>query len=90
MSCHVRGKREWTGDWSQKSDKWSDSVRAELGWSEKNDGTFWMTWQGEKRKCLTLTIRFREGARGGGGGVDFGKARGVLSVFMYLLICGWR
>ncbi|CAM9383634.1 unnamed protein product, partial [Ectocarpus fasciculatus] len=39
------GKREWTGDWSQKSEKWSDSVRAELGWSEKNDGTFWMTWQ---------------------------------------------
>eukprot|EP00752_Nemacystus_decipiens_P008666 g7736.t2 len=39
------GKREWTGDWSQESDKWSDSVRAELGWSEKNDGTFWMTWQ---------------------------------------------
>eukprot|EP00903_Cladosiphon_okamuranus_P015389 g14214.t1 len=39
------GKREWTGDWSEKSDKWSESVRAELGWSEKNDGTFWMTWQ---------------------------------------------
>ena len=48
MLCDVRGKREWTGDWSQKSDKWSDSVRAELGWSEKNDGTFWMTWQGEQ------------------------------------------
>ncbi|CBJ31495.1 conserved unknown protein [Ectocarpus siliculosus] len=39
------GKREWIGDWGEKSEKWSDSVRAELGWSEKNDGTFWMTWQ---------------------------------------------
>ncbi|CAM9380169.1 unnamed protein product [Ectocarpus sp. 6 AP-2014] len=39
------GKREWTGDWGEKSEKWSDTVRAELGWSEKNDGTFWMTWQ---------------------------------------------
>ncbi|CAN0557185.1 unnamed protein product, partial [Ectocarpus sp. 8 AP-2014] len=36
------GKREWIGDWGDKSEKWSDSVRAELGWSEKNDGTFWM------------------------------------------------
>ncbi|CAM9568049.1 unnamed protein product [Pylaiella littoralis] len=39
------GKREWTGAWSQTSDKWSDSIRAELGWGVKNDGTFWMTWQ---------------------------------------------
>ena len=43
----LRGKREWTGDWSDKSEKWSDGVRRELGWSEKNDGTFWMTWQGD-------------------------------------------
>lgn len=43
-----RGKTEWTGEWSDKSERWSDSVREELGWSKKNDGTFWMTWQGEK------------------------------------------
>lgn len=41
-----RGNREWTGDWSDKSEKWSDGVRRVLGWSKKNDGTFWMTWQG--------------------------------------------
>ncbi|CAM9690073.1 unnamed protein product, partial [Sphacelaria rigidula] len=39
------GKTEWNGEWSDKSDRWSDSVREVLGWSKKNDGTFWMTWQ---------------------------------------------
>lgn len=45
---YLRGKHEWTGEWSDKSDRWSDSVQEELGWSKKNDGTFWMTWQGEE------------------------------------------
>lgn len=38
------GKREWKGDWSAKSDKWTDATIRRLGISRVNDGTFWMSW----------------------------------------------
>ena len=36
------GDFEWNGDWSDKSDKWTPSLKRQLGWSEADDGTFWM------------------------------------------------
>ncbi|UPQ99272.1 calpain-type cysteine proteinase [Chloropicon primus] len=39
------GQREWLGDWSDKSDKWTSTLHAKLGRTEKNDGTFWMSYQ---------------------------------------------
>lgn len=52
-----RGKREWTGEWSDKSERWSVSLRQQLGWSQKNDGTFWMTWQGERGDLFRMQRR---------------------------------
>ncbi|KEG09390.1 calpain-like cysteine peptidase [Trypanosoma grayi] len=38
---------EWTGAWSDKSDKWKSHplVRRACKPSKKNDGTFWMEWE---------------------------------------------
>ena len=36
------GQGEWTGDWSDKSPLWTKSIKKELNWSDKNDGTFWI------------------------------------------------
>ena len=38
------GKREWNGDFSDESEKWTNALRARLGKTSKNDGTFWMPW----------------------------------------------
>lgn len=37
------GKGEWTGDWSDNSDKWTTRMRNQVNWFEvKDDGIFWM------------------------------------------------
>ncbi|KAK8876324.1 hypothetical protein M9Y10_006522 [Tritrichomonas musculus] len=36
------GKFEWTGDYSDDSDKWTESLKKELGYMNEDDGTFWM------------------------------------------------
>lgn len=36
------GKFEWTGDYSDKSDKWTDELKSKVGWSDANDGAFYM------------------------------------------------
>lgn len=38
------GNKEWTGDWSDSSPKWTPALRRELKVSERNDGTFWMSF----------------------------------------------
>jgi hypothetical protein len=38
------GKREFTGDWSYNSELWTKKLQAQLGKTNKNDGTFWMSW----------------------------------------------
>ena len=35
-------KGEWTGDWSDKSSKWDDKVKGQVGFSDKEDGIFFM------------------------------------------------
>jgi hypothetical protein len=37
------GKVEWNGDWSDKSDRWSDALLKALGHTIANDGIFWIT-----------------------------------------------
>ncbi|EAR84910.2 calpain family cysteine protease (macronuclear) [Tetrahymena thermophila SB210] len=37
------GMKEWTGDWSDNSDKWNPVLRQRLNVESKNDGTFWMS-----------------------------------------------
>ena len=35
---------EWTGDWSDKSDLWTDELREQLDIKDTDDGVFHMTW----------------------------------------------
>lgn len=39
------GHKEWTGDWSDKSDKWTMDLKLQLDYSDEDDGIFWMTVQ---------------------------------------------
>ena len=36
------GKGEWTGDWSDTSKKWNDSLRNRFKLKERDDGLFYM------------------------------------------------
>ena len=36
------GHKEWTGDWSDDSNKWTEDFRKDLKWEKKDDGIFWM------------------------------------------------
>ena len=36
------GSGEWKGAWSDKSDRWTPELKKALGWSDKDDGVFWM------------------------------------------------
>jgi hypothetical protein len=44
---HVRnpwGRKEWTGDWSDKSPLWTRRMKSKLNFTEREDGAFWMNW----------------------------------------------
>ena len=46
--CKLRnpwGHGEWQGDWSDKSDKWTDELRETYGCHDKDDGLFFMTFE---------------------------------------------
>ena len=36
------GKHEWKGDYSDHSPLWTESLKKELGWIDKDDGMFFM------------------------------------------------
>ena len=38
------GNTEWNGDWSDKSPKWTEDLKVEIGHEDEVDGTFWMCW----------------------------------------------
>ena len=35
---------EWKGDWGDKSPLWTRRLKLKLGWSDEDDGTFWMSF----------------------------------------------
>lgn len=39
------GRGEWTGDYGDKSPKWTPELKKQLGWTDKDDGTFFMPMQ---------------------------------------------
>ena len=43
------GRGEWNGDWSDKSSKWTPELKERLGWSDKDDGVFWMDLEDVKK-----------------------------------------
>jgi calpain-15 len=36
------GKFEWNGDYSDKSDLWTEEMKIQVGWSDADDGIFFM------------------------------------------------
>ena len=44
------GSGEWKGDWSDKSDKWTDDIRQQLNYFDnRDDGVFWMDFEDFRR-----------------------------------------
>jgi len=39
------GRKEWKGDWGESSDLWTRRLLGLLDKGEKNDGTFWMSYE---------------------------------------------
>ena len=50
------GKKEWNGAFGAKSEVWSQELRDLLGQSDKNDGTFWMTYQDFQRRFVNIDV----------------------------------
>lgn len=58
------GKKEWKGDFSDSSDKWTMSLRKKLGDGgfTKNDGTFWMSYDDLMQRFHHMDVaKCREG-----------------------------
>jgi len=47
------GRKEWTGDWSDKSSLWTRRLKAKLNFKDEEDGTFWMSF-------LDFTVHFED------------------------------
>lgn len=39
------GNFEWNGDWGDNSDLWTDELKERCGWTNEDDGCFWMSWE---------------------------------------------
>lgn len=39
------GRKEWTGDWSDKSPLWTKRMKVKLDFVDAEDGTFWMSFE---------------------------------------------
>jgi len=62
---------EWKGDYSDNSDKWTESLKQKLSFSKADDGTFWMTFADFRKYfndlvciyykdgCVSSDLRFR-------------------------------
>ena len=52
------GKKEWSGDWSDKSSKWTPKTKAQVNFQDKNDGTFWISFDDYIEFFYMTTICF--------------------------------
>lgn len=50
------GKGEWTGNWGDKSNLWTPALKQEAGWTDTDDGTFFMTYNDFKNNFDGITI----------------------------------
>ena len=50
------GEGEWTGDWSDKSDKWTKELKKYFGVVDRNDGVFWISVDDYVKLFETTTI----------------------------------
>lgn len=64
--CWIRnpwGKKEWDGDWSDRSDKWDDHTKAQVPeYKDEDDGCFWISFKDyDKFFYITTICFFKEG-----------------------------
>lgn len=50
------GETEWKGDWSDSSDLWTDELKLQLKWENKDDGSFWMSLKDFSHYFFGVTI----------------------------------
>ena len=50
------GGTEWTGDWSDSSSLWTPEIKKKLGWEDRDDGSFWMSFEDFKYYFSGVTI----------------------------------
>lgn len=50
------GKREWTGDWSDASSKWTGATKAQVQLESKDDGIFWISMKDFDKFFYQVTI----------------------------------
>ena len=50
------GFREWTGDWSDKSPKWTPELKAKLSYEDKDDGVFFISFEDYVKFFYITTI----------------------------------
>lgn len=55
------GTGEWTGNWSDNSSLWTDTIKEKLAiksLSFKDDGAFWMDWEDFKKQFQLLSFGY--------------------------------
>ena len=50
------GQFEWQGDWGDKSDLWTEQSKAQVGFQDVDDGTFWMAFDDFKTHFSRVQI----------------------------------
>eukprot|EP01064_Diplonema_japonicum_P029309 TRINITY_DN4707_c2_g2_i1.p1 TRINITY_DN4707_c2_g2~~TRINITY_DN4707_c2_g2_i1.p1 ORF type:complete len:976 (+),score=241.37 TRINITY_DN4707_c2_g2_i1:55-2928(+) len=64
--CMIRNPwgndKEWNGDWSDNSKKWTADIKKEVGWYDGDDGTFWMCWKDVCKWFTSASVCYVNGA----------------------------
>ena len=64
--CMIRNPwgndKEWNGDWSDKSKKWTADAKKAVGWYDGDDGTFWMCWEDVCKWFTSVSVCYMNGA----------------------------
>lgn len=50
------GHIEWMGDWSDKSDKWTDALKKKVDFTDEEDGVFFMCYEDYMNYYRSTTI----------------------------------
>jgi hypothetical protein len=55
------GKKEWTGDWSDKSPLWTEKCKLQVDFKNADDGCFWISFSDyDKFFYITTICYYRE------------------------------
>jgi calpain-15 len=50
------GREEWTGDWGDHSPLWTSALKAEVGHTIADDGSFWMSYKDFLKVFVSLSV----------------------------------